>query len=31
MQQLNYAVDIEEKSVKDVATNWLEENGLLEK
>lgn len=30
MQKLNYAVDVDEKSVEDVATTWLEENGLLE-
>lgn len=31
MQELNYAVDVDEKSVEKVATNWLKENGLLEK
>ncbi|GAB3792251.1 ABC transporter substrate-binding protein [Virgibacillus kimchii] len=30
MRELNYQVDIEERSVNDVAREYLEENGLLE-
>lgn len=31
LRELNYEVDINEKSVTDVAENYLKENGLLEK